>query len=240
MARMVILGASGSGKSWYAGAMLEAALPHFDYGIHFDPENEEIGLSAEKYDPLYRTLPVNKERYQRLNFLSVIRKNKRVRVVPEGLTTEEMEDLYGILCAVAMKLSKDLNLGSILVSCDEAHNVVHEGALDERVERLVTGGRKHGAEVIHVSQRPQLIHKTILSQCDKAVYFRVGEDNDLGKIDGQSEVPSGMILNLDKRECIVENRDSGEFKTINTERDVTRQRPHFSGDDGLLDDTLPV
>ena len=240
MARMVILGASGSGKSWYAGAVLEDSAPTFDYAIHFDPEDEEVALSAAEYDPIYTKLKIDKQAYETMNLGKVISRNKKVRVVPEGLTGEEMEDLYGQLCAIAMKLAKDLGAGSVLVSCDEAHNVVHEGSLDERVERLVTGGRKHEAEVIHCTQRPQLIHKTILSQSDKVVYFRVGEDNDLGKIDSQSEVPRREIKALGKRECIVENRDSGEWVKISTETDVERQRPHFSGDDGKLDDTLPV
>lgn len=240
MARMVILGASGSGKSWYTGAILEQTAPTFDYAIHFDPEDEEVALSAAEYDPIYARLEIDQQAYETMNLGKVIGRNKRVRIVPQGLTGEEMEDLYGQLCAIAMKLAKDLKAGSVLVSCDEAHNVVHEGALDERVERLVTGGRKHEAEVIHVSQRPQLLHKTILSQSDKVCYFRVGEDNDLGKIDKQSEVPKREIKRLGKRECIVENRDSGEWTTINTETDVTRQRPHFSGDDGKLDDKLPV
>lgn len=244
MARMIVLGASGSGKSWYAGAVLEQAAPQFDYAIHFDPEDEEVALSAPAkatgYPPLYRRLPVSPATYQRLNLLKAVHRNERVRVVPEGLTTDEMSDLYGICAAVAMKLAKDMNAGTVLVSCDEAHNVVHEGSLDERIERLVTGGRKHGAEVCHVSQRPQLVHKTLLSQTDKAVYFRLGEDNDLKKIDKQSAVPSGEILALDKRECIVEDRDSGDWTLVDTERDVTRQRPHFSGDDGQLDEKLPV
>jgi len=244
VARMIILGTSGSGKSWYAGAVLEDAVPKFDYAIHFDPEDEEVALSAPKaqtgYQPLYRRLEIDYQTYQQMNLLKVVHRNKRVRIVPQGLTTEEMEDLYGICCAVAMKLAKDMNAGSVLVSCDEAHKVVGEGSLDERVERLATGGRKHEAEVCHVSQRPQLIHKTLLSQVDKAVYFRLGEDNDLGKIDDQSNVPGYKIKELDKRECIVENRDSGEWVTLNTETDVTRRRPHFSGDDGRLDQSLPV
>lgn len=244
MARLVVLGTSGSGKSWYAGAVLEQSVPSFDYAIHFDPEDEEVALSAPEratgYPPLYHRLPIDERRYQTLNLLNVVHRNKRVRIVPSGLTADERRDLYGRVCAVAMKLAKDMNAGDVLVSCDEAHNVVGEGSLDERVERAITGGRKHGCETVHVSQRPQLIHKTLLSQTDKCIYFRLGDDNDLGKIDAQSEVPGDEIRRLGKRECIVENRDSGEWTRVDTETDVTRKRPHFSGDDGKLDSHLPV
>jgi DNA helicase HerA-like ATPase len=240
MARVVILGASGSGKSWFAGYLLELAAPQFDFVIHFDIENEEVGLSDSARDPLLKTLYVDEDRYSSLNLPRVVYRNRRVRVVPEGLTLEEMRELYGRLCRTAMILAAEENAGSVYVSCDEAHNVVpQQNNLDDRVERLITGGRKYGAEVQHTSQRPQLLHKTALSQVDRAVYFRLGEDNDIRKIQKQSEIDANLLLELDKRQCIIENRDSGERVTQNTE-ELTRTYPHYSGDDGIVDEVLPV
>lgn len=239
MARIVILGASGSGKSWYAGWMLERAAPNFDYVIHFDIENEEVGLS-DSSDPLLKTVFVDEKRYERLNLPQVVYRNQQVRVVPEGLTLEEMRELYGRLCRTAMILAAEEDVGTVYVSCDEAHNVVpQENNLDDRIERLITGGRKYGAEVQHTSQRPQLLHKTALSQVDRAIYFRLGEDNDISKVQKQAEVNAHKLRELGKRECIIENRDSGEWMIQDTE-ELSRHRPHYSGDDGIVDEVLPV
>lgn len=238
---MVVLGASGTGKSWYVGKKVEEVAPKFDFVIMFDIEREEIGLSASP-NPLLRRVVVDEDRLEALNFARVIYRNRQVRVVPDDLTVEEQRELYGRLCRVAMYLAKEENAGSVWVVCDEAHNVVPQEAgnnLDQRIERLITGGRKHGAEVCHVSQRPQLLHKTALSQVDKAAYFRISGGNDIDKINKQSEIDATKLKGLTERQVIVENRDTGESKKLDT-NNMSRSRPHYSGDDGILDDAFPV
>lgn len=239
MARVVVLGMSGTGKSYYAGYLLEQKVPAFDLAVHYDVEDEEKGLSVPDRNPLYGTLYVDQERYARLDFLKVIYNHRRVRIVPEGLTGEELRDLYGVICKTVMTLCKDVDVGTAFVSCDEAHNVVPNEAIDERVERLITGGRKHGVECLHISQRPQLLHKTCISQADRRIYFSVQEQRDLDKIDRNSNFPARKLKALGERSCIVENKDTGEWDVFETD-DIPRERPHYSGDDGILDDALPV
>lgn len=234
------MGRSGTGKSYYTGYLLEQTVPSFDYAIHFDIEDEEKGLSDGDHDPLYQTLYVDQEKAAALSWLKVIYNHKKVRVVPEGLTTAEQRELYAQICDAAMKLCKDATPDcSAFVSCDEAHNIVKQNAFDERVERMITGGRKHGVECLHISQRPQLLHTTVISQADRRVYFAISDDNDLGKIDKQAGFPATRLKDLKARVCIVENKDSGEHEKLDT-NGIGRQRPHYSGDDGLLDDHLPV
>lgn len=245
MARVAVLGASGSGKSYYTGFLLEQRVPEFDIAVHFDPEDEEKGLSDVNADPLYETLPVDGERYAGIDWVRCLFNHRRVRVIPEGLTKAETADLFGRICAAVMALCKDLDESidgapeSALVSCDEAHTVLVKGDFDERVERLITGGRKHGVESIFISQRPQLLPLTVLSQADRRVYFRISQDRDLDKIQKVSNFDAGRLDDLPSRRCIVENKDSGAWKEMDTDG-IGRRRPHYSGDDGLLDDALPV
>ena len=128
---------------------------------------------------------------------------------------------------------------TLFVSCDEAHNLVPQNAFDKRVERLITGGRKHGVECLHISQRPQLLHTTVIFQADWRIDFRVNDDNDLAKINKVSAFPATMLQDLDDRMCIVENKGTGDWKSISTE-DNGRKRPHYSRDDGIVDEHLPV
>lgn len=240
MARVVVLGRSGTGKSYYTGYLLEQTVPNFDVAVHFDIEDEEKGLSDANHDPLYQTLYVDKRRAEQLDWLKVLYHHRKIRVVPQGLTTDEQRQLYAAICKATMKLCKDAAPGlSAFVSCDEAHNVLKQAAFPDPCERLITGGRKHEVECLHISQRPQLLHTTVISQADRRIYFAISDDNDLGKIDKQAGFPARKLEQLKKRTCIVENKDSGEFKQVDT-NNIDRKRPHYSKDDGIVDDALPV
>jgi hypothetical protein len=241
---------SGSGKSYYCGWLLEQIVPEFGLAIHYDVEDEERGLSDANHEPLYETLAVDQDRFASLDWIQVVYRHRVIRVVPDGLTVDETRELYGRLCAAVMALCKDLRRmdlskeafrpDSAFVSCDEAHTVVPEGTpIDERVERLITGGRKHGVECLHVSQRPQLLHKTCITQADKRIYFAVNGERDLKKIDRMANFDAGRLKSLGSRRCIVENKDSGEWIEVDT-NEIERARPHYSGDDGIADAALPV
>jgi len=47
------------------------------------------------------------------------------------------------------------------------------------------------------------------------------------------------LQTLDDRHCIVKNKSNGEHVEDCTE-DWTRIRPHYAGDDGIVDGALPV
>jgi hypothetical protein len=238
--RVTVLGRSGTGKSYYAGWLLEQTVPEFDVAVHYDIEDEETGLSDRQNDPLYKTLRVDKERADRLNWLKVVARHRKIRVVPESLTEGEMRALYAEICRVVMALCKDHKPDlTAFVGCDEAHNILKQANFPSEVERMITGGRKHGVECLHISQRPQLLHTTIISQADKRVYFGTSDNNDLKKIDKSSNFPAHKLKSLPSRTCIIENKDSGEWTEVDTDG-VGRRRPHFSGDDGIVDEALPV
>jgi hypothetical protein len=161
-------------------------------------------------------------------------------VVPDGLTTEEQREVYAQISRAMMQLCKDATPdASGFVSCDEAHTINQQAQFDQRVERLITGGRKHAVECLHISQRPQLLHSTVISQADRRVYFGVSDQNDLAKIDSVSNFDADRLKTLEKRACIVENKDSGEVEELRTDG-IGRERPHYSGDDGVVDKHLPV
>lgn len=251
MARISVLGMSGSGKSYYAGFLLEQIIPSFDLAVHFDLEDEEGGLCDENSPDgaLYGTLRVDRERFRTLSWPKAIYRHRKLRVVPEGLTMDEAKELYGRICAAVMLLCKDLpKVGlpkgafvpeSAFISCDEAHNLVPEGRIDERIERMVTGGRKYGVECMHLSQRPQLLHKTIITQADRRIYFSINGSNDLKKINRMCGFDAALLKDLGARRCIVENKDTGEWLEVDTDG-VDRKRIHLSGDDGIADTALPV
>jgi DNA helicase HerA-like ATPase len=229
VARMTILGSSGTGKSWYAGWMIENIAPELEYGIHLDYEDEERGLSLAE-NPLYETAAIDEDLLS-TDFESVLRRDKRLRVVPDGLKKSEIQDLAESLADAA------LEVGDCFFSWDEAHNVAGKHEIGDRLERLVTGGRKFGVEWLAVTQRPQKLHEDILSQSNVSVYFAVDSDRDLKKVDESSSVDIDRIRELDERQAIIENHGTGDVKAIDT-NNLDRKYPHVAGDDGKAEDVL--
>lgn len=246
MARTGIFGRSGAGKSWYFGWYLERAIQEFEYAIHFDPEDEERGLSL-KDDPLFKTFYVDEEfanetavvQGKELPLVSaVVLKNKRVRIVTEGLTPDEQQELFADICGLAMSLGEGGD--TCHVSADEAHSFLPDigDSLDERVVRMLTGGRKWGVEYAFCTQRPAKLHEDALTQMNFGVYFEVTKDNDVAKINNSCGFNAFQELpGLGTRVCLIENLDEGNLKKVHTE-DLERQHPHVAGDDGIADDVF--
>lgn len=256
MARICLIGQSGTGKSWAAGAILERVLDpghpnnpgsSFDLAVHFDPEDEETGLTDRNHDPLYQRLDVDVDLARRLNWKKVIYNHRKLRVVPD-MREDEKRELYGAICGAVFSLCKDVAPEwTAFISCDEAGQYVRQHDADDRVLTVQTRGRKHGVETMHICQRPQQLHTTVISQSDRRFYFRVNDDNDLGKINKQAgfnvhrvpELDGYGLDDLEDRQVVVENKSSGEYVVQSTE-DWTRIRPHHAKDDGIADGALPV
>lgn len=294
MARSIVLGRSGVGKSWFSGKVLEDILtdgdgtgrasgcgceesdcshahgddghvprvdtgegaPDFDldedfeYAVHIDVEDEERGFSNPD-DPVMLTYTADQDNIRKYVQVDpddppdyiperevnsggkvllpkwVYYRNKYVRVVPEGLTDEELIKLVEMLADAAM------NTGDCHFSLDEAHLVAKKHNIGDKLMRLATGGRKRGVEWLFITQRPQKMHEDLLSQSDYTVYFNL-RDRDRDKAAEKSEVvpdAEDKIDALEPREAIIEDFDKGDYHEFLTE-DVERNIPHVSGDDG--------
>jgi hypothetical protein len=246
MARKGIFGRSGAGKSWYGGYYLERILPQFDYAVHFDIEDEERALSR-RGDALLKTFYVDKEFADRTveydDYVmplvqAVVLENKKVRIVPDGLTPEEQRELFAELSSLAMEIGE--TSANFHLSADEAHTVVPDidDDLDERVVRMLTGGRKKGVEWCLITQRPANMHQEAYSQMNYAAYFSLTKDVDIGKVNGSAGFNAYTVLpELEPREFVLEDLDSGELRKLDT-NNFERERPHVAADDGVADEIL--
>ena len=259
MSRVLILGGSGSGKSWFAGQKLESILTEdgeqaFENAAHVDLEDEERGLSLEG-DPLFLTAEIDKERLREVVMVDtrdppeyipeqeladggaitlpkwILYKNGYVRFVPDGLTEEEMVVLSEMVADAAM-MAEDCHF-----SMDEAHLVASNANMGQKLNRLVTGGRKRGVEYVFITQRPQAINKQIPAQSNIVIYFRLSSERDKKKAAGMADAfdAEKELPKLGKREAIVEDQETGEWWKIDT-NDLDRDYPHIAGDDGKADD----
>lgn len=259
MARLSIIGQSGTGKSWAGGALQERILDPehpdhpgktFDLAVHFDPENEEVGLSDVENRPLYKRLDVDVDTAKRLDWKRVLLKHRRVRVVPD-MTVENGQELLGTLSGALFDLCQGEHGRSALLSSDEVGTYATQTGIDKRVLIAQTRGRKHGLETMHSMQRPQQAHTELISETDRRFYFRINDDNALTKLQSQAgfnverlpeaagEFAGTSLSELPDRHVVIENVSSGDL-TVECTENWTRLRPHYSDDDGVIDDALPV
>lgn len=243
-----MIGNSGTGKSWGAGAVIERVLDPdhpknpgktFDIAVHFDYEDEEKGLCDSEHDPVLQRFDVDEQTAASVDWLKVLFNHRRLRVVPDMSKDDAME-LLGVISDALMQLCKkvDPELTGFL-SIDEAHNWIPQTNSDERIHYLMSNGRKHGIEYLIITQRPATIHTSALGLTDRRIYFRVDEKNDIKGLRGVTTFNTDKLQQLDDRECVVENKSNGEHVVESTE-DWTRIRPHYAKDDGITDDALPV
>lgn len=228
--RTVILGIAGTGKSYVAGEVIEDCVPDFEAAIHYDIQDEEIGLSIE--DGLFTSLYVDREMYENgIPLLDAVKKYKYIRVVPEGLDEEEQIEIAGQIADFATHFGHQTGPDTgIFISMDEAHEIAPEGQLDGRISRMVTGGRSLGVEFLFVTQRPALLDTTIITQTDYLMIFKM-KDRDMKKIQNSVSYDASILKDLNKREMMVEHLSSGEFKKVDTDG-IERKHPHLAADDG--------
>lgn len=239
MARTLVAGSSGYGKSWELGRYLENVVPEFDYAIHYDPDDEEAGLASKGEGgepPVYKTLYVDRRALAgEWDIPATIRKERKLRIVPDGLNDEQTIHLLALCCKTAMEITggePDFHL-----SVDEAHNVIPKGQVHSHISRMLTGGRKRGLEWAVATQRLQKIHEDAISQSNYGIYFCLS-GRDAKKVNGETVFDAEAELPpLDRYECIYENRNNGEWWRVNTS-ERSRAHPHVAEDDGKADEFL--
>lgn len=245
MARTGVFGRSGVGKSWMFGWFLERTLPDFDYAFHIDIEDEEKGLS-EPPDALLKTFYCDREFASQtveidgrevIMPVAVFLKNRKVRMVPDGLTPTETYTVFAEICEATMAVGKQG--GSVHLSTDEAHNIIPEtNDLDQRIERALSGGRKKGVEWTFCTQRPKKIHSMAFTQMNYGIFFHLPKDADRMKVHNSVSFDAYHKLEeMGERECYIEDADTSTLKHVDT-NDLERTRPHYAKDDGIADGVL--
>lgn len=90
---------------------------------------------------------------------------------------------------------------SLLLVVDEAHNVLAPDAASA-LDRAITDygvwvageGRKYGVHMVISTQRPQKIHRNVISQCDNLILMRMNSVADIDELASVfSHVPPSMI-----------------------------------------------
>lgn len=115
-----------------------------------------------------------------------------------GIPSEVVNSVASVLCRMAFELAL-WSQGAIhtLVVCEEAHRYVPaDPALGffptrQAIARIAKEGRKYGASLGIITQRPGELDQTILSQCSTVFAMRLSNENDQDII--RSAIPNSSV-----------------------------------------------
>ncbi len=182
--RSCIIGQSGSGKSYAIAVICESLC---DNGLGFiiiDTEGEYFSLK-EKFNLIWSTysdegdLDLRKVDFKRLA-RQVIKNN-----VPLIFDVSEAEDPRGEVGKICKALYDQATILRIpyLIIIEEADKFCPQrGVCVPEVEEISRRGRKRGLGLLVASQRPALINKAVLSQCNIQLIGRLTIDNDIDAV----------------------------------------------------------
>ncbi len=115
-----------------------------------------------------------------------------------GIPSEVVNSVASVLCRMAFELAL-WSQGAIhtLVVCEEAHRYIPaDPALGffptrQAIARIAKEGRKYGASLGIITQRPGELDQTILSQCSTVFAMRLSNENDQNII--RSAIPNSSV-----------------------------------------------
>jgi uncharacterized protein len=106
-----------------------------------------------------------------------------------------------VALALLGRLRRRPNRSAVSVVIDEAHNVCSpdatsplERAVADHTVWIAGEGRKFGIYLVLATQRPQKVHRNVISQCDNLLLMRVNSVADLAELSQVfSHVPASMV-----------------------------------------------
>lgn len=184
--RAFVTGKSGSGKSNTANVVAEELLERGFALLIIDKEGEYYGLK-EQYELLHAggddecDIQVGPEHGEKLATLA-LEENVPIILDVSGYFDDEEGDQLILetvrhLFALEKKKKKPF-----LIIAEEAHEYIPEkgsrSELAKMMVRIGKRGRKRGLGLFAISQRPQDIQKSYISQCDWLVWHRLTWDTE--------------------------------------------------------------
>ncbi|MEM2954496.1 MAG: DUF87 domain-containing protein [Candidatus Nanoarchaeia archaeon] len=186
--RTALIAQSGAGKSWLIGVICEK-LSKINAGFCLiDTEGEYYSLK-EKFDLLWVANNKNAD----LDIATLLTKNLEEfceKIIDHSISVIfDVSEILNSKEAVAM-LAKNLFSAAskikkpYLLIIEEADKFIpqNKDSLKE-VEEISKRGRKRGLGLLIATQRPSIVNKNVLSQCNNQILGKLTIENDLKAVD---------------------------------------------------------
>ncbi|MCI0503732.1 ATP-binding protein [Candidatus Micrarchaeota archaeon] len=173
-------------------------------GYSFKELMAAVDAADVSKDDVKRALKRSLSELKRYRFLSRKTENPKLaaQVRPGGLlildfspidSLRKKQILVSLMARRLLSLRKKGKIPPFMLLIEEAHNFAREKAEESEavsraiIETIAREGRKFGASLCLISQRPVNLSTTALSQCNTHIILRVTNPNDLDHIQMSSE-----------------------------------------------------
>lgn len=170
-ASMLIVGASGSGKTYLAIYIILKLKSK--YKIIIDP-------SSEYELPGWAIVEINPFNYKQMltGFHRILKKYKNIIVQFDFLTLEQQKEIVNYIAGLLF------HIRNVVLLIDEAHLYADRHRPAPNLVLVATAGRKYGIHPVFITQRPQLLNSTIRSQTWFKIIMHVDDPRDVDAIRG--------------------------------------------------------
>ncbi|MGB8371499.1 MAG: DUF87 domain-containing protein [Halobacteriota archaeon] len=181
--RSAVIGQSGSGKSYLVSVICEE-LAASDLGfVVIDTEGEYAGLSGYKnIDVIEDTEPIStdEERVRK-----IIEESQKIVLDVSETDPKVIDKFLGIVYQVATDMFREgrHRQNPFLVIVEEADIYVPQrGRGLDILQVMSRRGRKRGLGILFATQRPALVNKNVLSQCNNVFFGKLTLKNDIDSV----------------------------------------------------------
>jgi DNA helicase HerA-like ATPase len=131
----------------------------------------------------------------------VLPEDWRMAVLDIGSLPSQKEGSIAAAALLGTLWEQRYNRQPIVIVIDEAHNVCPQNPIDasqalatEHVVRIAGEGRKYGLYLLLATQRPEKVHRNVLSQCDNLILMKMNSAADIRTLSETfSYAPAGLV-----------------------------------------------
>jgi Helicase HerA, central domain len=187
--RSAVIGQSGSGKSYLVSVICEElAKNNLGFAV-IDTEGEYSGLS-ERFPDQIKSIDIESLSRDEEQIHQIITKSKRIVLDVSDLDeTEQKKTISDFLESTFRVATQLFKAGSdkqipFLIVVEEADIYVPQQAKNRLpiLETISKRGRKRGLGVLFATQRPALVNKNVLTQCNNVFIGRLTHKVDIDSV----------------------------------------------------------
>ena len=182
--RTCVIAQSGAGKSWAIAVLCERLCAAGIGFVIVDTEGEYFSL-GQKYPVLWVGSDERcDEDIDRVNLKDLmLRAMVNGTAVVFDVSETDMREKAAALAEVLYDLASAHRIPYLLI-LEEADKFIPQAKESiKRIEEISRRGRKRGLGLLLATQRPSLVTKNVLSQCNNQVIGRLSIENDLRAVD---------------------------------------------------------
>ncbi|MEM3423449.1 MAG: ATP-binding protein [Nitrososphaeria archaeon] len=195
---MLIVGKTGSGKTYFLKRLLSKLIKKDDYLIWISNSTLDIDIK--------NVIEIN---HANIDFNKLLNKYHQIGIVYGLIDKNELTENIDRLCSEIWERRGKKNIYLVI---DEAYEYYSKFQHSKMLEKLIRAGRKHRISIIMSTQQIIDLDLTFLKQSSYLIVFGLSENNDKYKVAKNLDLDVNQLnsINVANHEYLIKNLRTGE------------------------------